>query len=232
MGIIHGNQGIVDDGLVLCLDAGNTKSYPGSGDTWYDISGNGNHAEANTVMPSFHSDGALSYFQFDGATNECITQISTDVVDIIDLFVITRFEFSSDTPNRMLLSKKGVDKSFRLKDGGIRNEDSSGNFEENNQTKTFVGLSTTSLFNPTNATGSGDGTATYVIRDKWAFIRVTTTNVDFTSGILYEIGTSDDTYNATRNYDGKVNMVFAYDRELTTAEVEQNFNALKRRFGS
>ena len=55
---------------------------------------------------------------------------------------------------------------------------------------------------------------------------------DFTSGILYEIGTSDDTYNATRNYDGKVNMVFAYDRELTTAEVEQNFNALKRRFGS
>tara|TARA_B100001250_G_scaffold302337_1_gene264050 strand:+ start:389 stop:1078 length:690 start_codon:yes stop_codon:yes gene_type:complete len=221
---------IVRDNLVLCLDAGNTKSYPGSGDTWYDISGKGNHAEANTSMPSFYSNGALSYFQFDGATNECITQISTDVVDIIDLFVITRFEFSGDTPNRMLLSKKGVDRSFRLKDGGIRNSNSSSNFENQNQTKTFVGLSTTSLFNPTNATGSGDGTATYVIRDKWAFIRVTTTDADFTSGILYEIGTSSG-YDSSRNYYGKVNMVFAYDRELTTAEVLQNFHALKRRFG-
>ena len=226
----HGGPNIVDDGLVLCLDAGNTKSYPGSGDTWYDISGKGNHAEANTSMPSFYSDGALSYFQFDGAANECITQISTDVVKIIDLYIITRFEFSGDTPNRMLLSKKGVDKSFRFKDGGLKGNTDGNDFENQNQTKTFVGLSTTSLFNPTNATGTGDGTD-YVIRDKWAFIRVTTTNASFTSGILYEIGTSDATYNATRNYDGKVNMVFAYDRELTTAEVLQNFHALKRRFG-
>jgi len=230
MARIH-SPNIITDNLVLCLDAANTKSYSGIGTTWYDISGNDNHAQANTVMPSFHSNGALSYFQFDGATNECITQISTDVVNIIDLFVITRFEFSSDTPNRMLLSKKGVDKSFRLKNGGIRNDDNGSNFETNNQTKTFVGLSTTSLFNPTNATGDGNGTASYVIRDKWAFIRVTTTNAEFTSGINYEIGTSDATYNDTRNYDGKVNMVFAYDRELTTAEVVQNYNALKRRFG-
>jgi len=35
---------IVTDGLVLCLDAANVKSYPGSGTTWYDISGNGNDA--------------------------------------------------------------------------------------------------------------------------------------------------------------------------------------------
>ena len=227
----HGGPNIVEDDLVLCLDAANTKSYSGIGTTWYDISGNGNHAEANSVMPSFHSNGALSYFQFDGATDECITQISTDVVKIIDLYIITRFEFSGDTPNRMLFSKKGVDRSFRLRDGGLNNGTNSGSFEDQNQTKTFVGFSTSSLFNPTNATGTGDGTTDYILRDKWAFIRVTTTNANFTSGILYEIGTSDATYNATRNYYGKVNMVFAYDRELTTAEVVQNFNAFKRRFG-
>ena len=33
---------IVTDGLVLMLDAGNDKSYPGTGTTWYDLSGNGN----------------------------------------------------------------------------------------------------------------------------------------------------------------------------------------------
>jgi len=41
---INYNPRIITDGLVLALDAGNTKSYPGSGDTWFDLSGNGNHA--------------------------------------------------------------------------------------------------------------------------------------------------------------------------------------------
>jgi hypothetical protein len=30
---------IVTDGLVLCLDAGNSKSYPGSGTDWFDLTG-------------------------------------------------------------------------------------------------------------------------------------------------------------------------------------------------
>jgi len=33
---------IVTDGLVLCLDAANPKSYPGTGTTWYDLMGNYN----------------------------------------------------------------------------------------------------------------------------------------------------------------------------------------------
>ena len=40
MGIAY-NSKIVTDGLVLCLDAGNSKSYPGSEDIWTDLSGNG-----------------------------------------------------------------------------------------------------------------------------------------------------------------------------------------------
>lgn len=40
---VYGGPDIVTDGLVLCLDAANTKSYPGSGNTWYDISGNNKH---------------------------------------------------------------------------------------------------------------------------------------------------------------------------------------------
>lgn len=40
MGIAY-NTSIVRDGLVLHLDAANVKSYPGTGTTWYDLSGNG-----------------------------------------------------------------------------------------------------------------------------------------------------------------------------------------------
>jgi hypothetical protein len=36
----HHSPKIVTDGLVLMLDAANPKSYPGSGTTWYDLSGN------------------------------------------------------------------------------------------------------------------------------------------------------------------------------------------------
>jgi hypothetical protein len=38
----HHGPRIVTDGLVLYLDAGNSKSYPGSGTTWFDLSGNNN----------------------------------------------------------------------------------------------------------------------------------------------------------------------------------------------
>ena len=39
----HVNPDIVEDGLVLCLDAANKKSYPGTGTTWTDRSGNVNN---------------------------------------------------------------------------------------------------------------------------------------------------------------------------------------------
>ena len=38
MGLAHSPR-IVTDGLVLALDAGNTKSYPGSGTAWTDTVG-------------------------------------------------------------------------------------------------------------------------------------------------------------------------------------------------
>jgi hypothetical protein len=38
------NPKIVTNGLVLCLDAANVKSYPGTGTTWFDLSGNNSNA--------------------------------------------------------------------------------------------------------------------------------------------------------------------------------------------
>jgi hypothetical protein len=56
------NPRIVTDGLKLCLDAGARSSYPGSGTTWYDITGNGYNASLNNG-PAWNSAG---YFTFDG----------------------------------------------------------------------------------------------------------------------------------------------------------------------
>jgi hypothetical protein len=54
----HNNPRIVTDGLVLCLDAADSSSYPGSGTTWYDLSGNGNNHNING-SPTF-SNGAFT----------------------------------------------------------------------------------------------------------------------------------------------------------------------------
>ena len=35
-----GGPDIITDGLVLALDAGSERSYPGTGTSWYDLSGN------------------------------------------------------------------------------------------------------------------------------------------------------------------------------------------------
>jgi hypothetical protein len=39
---------VVTDGLVLYLDAANRKSYPGTGTTWYDLTGNGLNGYINS----------------------------------------------------------------------------------------------------------------------------------------------------------------------------------------
>lgn len=50
----NGGPNIIQNGLVFALDAANKKSYPGSGTTWKDLSGNGNDGTL-TNGPTFDS---------------------------------------------------------------------------------------------------------------------------------------------------------------------------------
>ena len=74
------NPKIVTNGLVLALDAGNTKSYPGSGTTWTDLSGGGNNGTlTNGVEPvkqnSIVLDGSGDFLTL---TNLNATYLSND----------------------------------------------------------------------------------------------------------------------------------------------------------
>ena len=61
------SSGIVSSGLLMHLDAGNSSSYSGSGTTWSDLSGNGNHATLiNGPTYSSADGGALD---FDGSND-------------------------------------------------------------------------------------------------------------------------------------------------------------------
>ena len=73
---------IVTDGLVCCLDANNTKSYPGAGTTWYDLSGHGSNGvnsaaifgngDVITAAGSATTDSIASYFIYDGTSDYTI----------------------------------------------------------------------------------------------------------------------------------------------------------------
>ena len=57
------NPRIVTDGLVLCLDAANARSYPGTGTTWTDRSKSGNNGSIANAQFSSDNGGV---FSFDG----------------------------------------------------------------------------------------------------------------------------------------------------------------------
>ena len=65
MGLAHSPR-IVTDGLVLALDAGNTKSYPGSGTTWTDLSGNSNTGTLTSMDGNNYNSANGGYLDFDG----------------------------------------------------------------------------------------------------------------------------------------------------------------------
>ena len=66
---------IVTDGLVLCWDAADNNSYPGSGSTTYDLAGNNNGSFINS--PSIN-DNYGKCFDFSGTNDriECVNDIN------------------------------------------------------------------------------------------------------------------------------------------------------------
>jgi hypothetical protein len=77
MAVQYASGKIVTSGLVLALDAADKNSYPGSGTTWTDLSGNGNNG---TLVngPTFSSANGGSIV-FDGVDDyvTCGTNSST-----------------------------------------------------------------------------------------------------------------------------------------------------------
>jgi hypothetical protein len=68
--------GIVTNGLVLNLDAAKTDSYPGTGTTWRDLSGNSNNGTL-TNGPTFSGIGKQASIVFDGVDDYVSLGVNT-----------------------------------------------------------------------------------------------------------------------------------------------------------
>ena len=224
------NPSIVTDSLIFCLDAANTKSYPGSGTTWIDLSGEG--TDGTLVNgPTFSSDDGGSIV-FDG-TNDYIGNLGTatdlGIDDISSSFSFLVWFKTSTTAEKYMFDNwdgSQQDISFRLDVGKLEalvrgtNSGTATRFgaytlnEWNHAAYTFDG-STSTLTAYVNAVNTGS---------------VTYSNItgDFDSGSSFTIGTRPG---GGGQFSGDISCAMLYNKSLTEAEIKQNYNAHKGRFG-
>ena len=218
MGVTY-NTSVVREGLVLHLDAANVKSYPGSGTTWFDLSGKNAHAVASN-LPTYNNEGAQSYWSFDGTDDEFN---SVDISqEYRDLFIL--FKPSSDSASIDMVFGKydNLDYSFRIYNGFLR--DKNGVSPYNTNTNDWQHESTSAQFlNGSFIDDSQD------LKNKWNFIRsYRSRDAGFGTTFRYEISSS---FLGDRRFKGDLALIMCYNRALSDSEVRQNFEALRGRYG-
>tara|TARA_R110000824_G_scaffold263351_1_gene452066 strand:+ start:204 stop:902 length:699 start_codon:yes stop_codon:yes gene_type:complete len=228
----HYSPRIVTNGLVLCLDANATSSYPGSGTTWYDVAGAGAQNAILYNSVGFDSDGYLTY----NGTDQWCSVVSPGSYNTYSFEMFINILGSTQYSSRFF------------------GHSSYGTYTLLNP------ANVTFHFNPDSATSSASsvsiGSSVNVGYGNWFHVCVTSTrpttyetkiyingSLENTSGFV-PAGTVGGTFvlgaqrNPTTWPSGgqqpsycNIGNFHLYDRLLTAAEVKQNFDAQKSRFG-
>jgi len=238
------NPKIVTDNLVLCLDAGNTKSYPGSGTTWTDmISGNNNATIVDATYSSddggvIRYDGTNDWVVYPAAAHSLGEDFSVEVWAKWD-----ESQYGSNNPwpwTGCLWSANANDDwgnsghGILLGYGQIRYKNA--NNSEQNFSWT---VPTTQVWHQIVFTKDSTDGIVYVDKSNENNSNDFKSSINSSSG-AYGIGVADylnGTYPYTGDtsvrggWDGDISIVRIYNKVLSSSEIEQNYNANKGRFG-
>ena len=225
-------KGVVQSGLVLNLDAGVSSSYPGSGTTWTDLSGTGNNGTlVNGVGYSGSDGGSLS---FDGVNDLVNFGNNGTLYNAYNTTFTQEFWvnlISGASTNRAILRVDDWSRiSLSISTSGI-------NFTIGYSSPTDI-LNYNSTFNYNQW---------YCISIVWSklvsqqiylngnLVAQRTPTVSNYSGITGTAGGANIGRGHTSPYQANINAYIPsfkhYNRALTAAEIQQNFNALRGRFG-
>lgn len=214
---VVGGPNLVKDGLILYLDASNTESYPGSGSTWYDLSGSGNNAtKAGSQSPTYPQYNSAGYFTFSGGvlgTNYSRFEVTTATYSAI---TVLTFHYSTESGGHVLRNSSD---SFQIGPDGY----AAGTAYNN------INCSRTDTLNSWVCDAlSFSGTQLYGYRNGLQVSSASRASTTIAGGTL-NIGSRNDNYAA--HYFGNIALVQIYNRVLSSTEILQNYNALKSRFG-
>jgi hypothetical protein len=232
MALSHGSGSIVKTGLIIHLDAANPSSYSGSGNTWYDISGNSNHAilNGNANNPIWNSSGYWSFRALESSanngmqiTNSTSLQVSTMTVEII----FTLETKTTGDGDWMCIFNKSSTRG---------NQNPAISINQGATSNRFLHIELPGAFN------SAVNTFTDYTGNKWYHVAATfgTSTTGYLNATQVSTSVSTITLNthnihlgydsSTEVFKGRLAIVRVYNRDLNSSEVVQNFNALKRRF--
>lgn len=233
MGIVY-NTSIVRNGLVLHLDAANTKSYPGSGSTWSDLSGNGNHG--TLINGPTYSSADNGSFSFDG-TNDYVNigDNKFKYQDNFSIEAIAKFPTLPNNPGFQCGARHPIiynhDYGYNLliiSTGKVRWQI----YNTSSEAKNIDSINSVTGPNFFHAVGIKSGTtiALYLNGVLQGTNTLTSNEVhyrDFPFVIGGYATCGSDKFYAT----GNISLVKVYNRVLSASEISQNFNALRGRYG-
>ena len=234
MGLAHSPR-IVTDNLVLALDAANTKSYPGSGTTWTDLSGKGNNGTL-TNGPTFDNGNGGS-IDFDGS-NDTVTFSSNNINGLssgtatqFSIMGWVKWDVLTSSPTAWFEKQNSTAEYARLE---LSADSASGGrvwFVTSNTTNTVSGGMISNYLIDTNKYYHMalvcDGTSKKGYINGVEEYSATESFSNTYPSNSYTLGIGG----AQRKFNGKVANVAIYNKPLTASEISQNFNALRGRYG-
>ena len=224
---------VIDGNLKLWLDAGQTASYPGSGSTWNDLSS----SSANVTLygsPTFSSSvtaGNLTFVPANtqyGLTSvnlgnmpswsaEVWIKVNSSLTGQVTSAVANQYNLSSALNYSIGTNKSPSDYNLCVGffDGAWHN--TAGFIPALNTWYQVVGTyNGTSLIQYVNGTANGSA--------------VSYTGTASSGGVTRIARRWDDTTASTNLFPGDIAIVRIYNKALTADEVNQNFNAHRRRY--
>jgi hypothetical protein len=214
MTLQHSPQ-VIMDGLICLLDSANIKSYPGSGNIWTDLSGNGNNAtlsnatyNSTTKALNFSNTGSIGTMSLSSinlsSTNNTVMYLSRQTVPGAQLRVLTAIS------NNWLLGYWNGYSSQYYAEGWVAGAGGP------------VAETAWSMY-----TGTGN-----VATDQWTLWKNNTKVVtNSNGGSAGPNGLCINTGGYAERSACEVSIILVYNRVLTDVEVTQNFNALRGRYG-
>ena len=225
-----GGPDIITDGLVYALDAANSKSYSGSGTSATDLTGD---STSTTLINGVgYSSNDLGYFDFDGIDDKInITYAAQPATSGMTVIAWVYPDEDATTGGRTRGSAWGGPGAMYL---GLWPNSSAGSSAIHAAVQTAsgrpgiqTGTIYTNQWSMLAMSYDGSNTKTYVNGE---LIGTVTQTGNITSGTTYYVGTYANLGDSNHNFPGRISYATMYNRGLTAAEIQQNYNTIKPRY--
>jgi hypothetical protein len=214
---------IVTNGLVLLLDPANTRSYPGTGTTWFDLSGYSNHATLSG-SPVFLTNQIV----FDGVDDQATIPSSQSSLDFSREQTVIIWMYHTYTSGRKnpwnqayggygtWTHEDGININYFYGTAGTDNVPYTALTSGSTPTGQWQCMAVVRSL--ASVTWYRNGTLMTIQANPYGLTGITSSNITIGNGYA-------------GRWIGSMGTISAYTRALTEAEVRQNFNALRGRYG-